>query len=173
MRVIWIDPGETVGWVTALVIAHPPALDGPKWDSRREPKVLEYGNTKLKTFALALLDGAEKYDLIGFETYRVRGGAEGARANVGSTVPTLQLVGMIRLAAWVAQRRRGDGLPKIAEREPLTKTGGRGAARLHAPPDIQDVIEEALAGQHDDGHYGDAMLHLYGWYHDTYHKDTP
>jgi hypothetical protein len=156
VRVIWIDPGETVGWATADVR-----------DAKLE--VLDYGNTQLKRFALTLLDRAHAYDLIGFERYVVEGSPRGLAANVGSDVPTLQLVGQIRLAAWNAQRERKDGFPQLHDRTPRSKSGGLGALKLHAPPEIKEAVAEALSGKHDDGHYGDALIHLYGWYHGRFH----
>lgn len=168
MRVIWIDPGETVGWATAEV-----HLAGSNPDDLYCPpprlEVLDYGNTKLKRFALALLDGAHKYDVIGYEEYLIR--ADAFHAHAGKDCPTLQLVGMIRLAAWHAQRRPqhsgtpvGTG-PKLVTQDPGKKSKGRGAAKLHLSTDIQEAIAEGLEGPHDDGHYADALLHLAAWFH--------
>jgi hypothetical protein len=154
MRVIWIDPGETVGWATAEVTPLTKTL-----------RVLDYGNTKMKRFCLALLDGARKYDIIGFETYTIR--PDSFRIHVGSTVPTIQCVGAIRLAAWAAQRWfHGEPGPKIVEQDPNKQSKGRGAAKLYFDAEVQESIHWADANKHDEGHYASALLHLAAWYHD-------
>jgi len=166
MKVIWIDPGETVGWATAEV------YPGHAYDPERPTdavvpaslKVLDYGNTKMKRFCLALLDGAHKYGVIGFETYTIR--ADRLRMHAGSTVPTLQCVGAIRLAAWEAQREAALGGPKLLEQEPNRQSRGRGAAKLYFSDDIQAAIAHADENPHDEGHYASALLHLAAWYHD-------
>lgn len=155
MRVIWIDPGETVGWVIAQVTDEP---------SGWHLDVLDYGSTKLKRFALALLDGAHKYDVIGYETYVIQPAKLAMHA--GSTVPTLQLIGMIRLAFWNAQLSGKRYGAKIVEQPPLAKSKGRGAAKLHLSDELNAAIQDALEGAHDDGHHGDALLHLAAWFHD-------
>jgi hypothetical protein len=97
--------------------------------------ILDYGNEAAQPFLMKLAGYARMLDLIGFETYTIR--ADKFEANVGGDVPTLQFIGGIRLIGWLAQRDRADGFPRI---------------------------EDALAGVHDDGHYGDALLHTMAWY---------
>jgi hypothetical protein len=159
--VIWIDPVETVGWATAEV-DHPCDEGLP-----RTLDVLDYGNMRMKRFCLALLDGAYKYDVIGFETYTIR--ADRLRLHAGSTVPTLQCVGGIRTATWAAQRQRPT--IKLLEQEPNAQSRGRGAAKLHFSPEVLEAISWADANKHDEGHYASALLHLAAWYHD-YQKGT-
>lgn len=160
-RAIWIDPGENVGWATFE------ATRDPKLEHGVALKVVDYGNNRLRTFATKLLKSADKYDVIGFETYTIR--PDKLRIHAGSTVPTLQLVGMIRLAAWAAQERRGDGFPLIDEQDTGHKKRGLGAMRLWLPEYVE-VAEEALAGPHDDGHFGDALMHGAAWFHREFYE---
>lgn len=154
IKAIWIDPGENVGWATSEV---------PDLGPEHRLEILDYGNALLRPFAHKLLRVAADYDLIGFETYALTGDPKKLRAQIGSTIPTLQLVGMIRQAAWEAQERRGDGFPRIVEQPNTAKTKGLGALRLWLP-DYLDIVQEALDGPHDDGHFGDALLHTAAWY---------
>lgn len=165
MRVLWIDPGESVGWATAT-LGQVAAPESP-WHIGD----IEWGIEKLKPFALRLLERAGDYDVIGFERYIIHGGRDLA-AHLGTDVPTLQLVGMIRLAAWRAQQQRSDGSPQILWQDPSAKNKGKGAARHLFPVEIQQVIADALTGPHDEGHHGDALLHLAAWYYDLTRKDT-
>jgi len=169
MKVLWIDPGERVGYATAEVgkiILNDGGSEKPTLD------VLTWGISSLKPFALLLLKRAQDYDVVGLETYHIR--PDKLRAHAGSDVPTLQLVGMIKLACWDAQAKRTDGGPRIVEQPAARQTKGWGAANLHASPDILDVIQEAQYDlSHDEGHHGSALLHLFSWFHDTYCKDTP
>lgn len=152
MKVIWIDPGETVGWVTANVSTiHQPSFE-----------IEEFGMDSMQTFSLNLLHHADEYDYIGFETYTIR--PDKLRAHAGSDVPTLQQVGMIRIALWEGQRLRGDGFPQIVDQDPGYKTKGQGAMKLFFTPTEIAAVKEGLAGKHDDGHYADAMLHLAAWW---------
>ena len=158
MKVIWIDPGETVGWATFRVDTKAPSIE-----------LLDYGNTKLRPFAMKLLEVAHEYDWICFETYAIR--ADKLKQHAGSTVPTLQLVGMIRLAQWEGQRRNGTGFPQLDEQDPGFKKRGYGAMKLWLPGEIE-LVDEALAGRHDDGHFGDAVMHAAAWFHERWGKDV-
>lgn len=156
MKVIWIDPGETVGWATAVVTT---GTRGSKLEQ------VEWGMTKLKPFALKLLDRASSYDIIGYETYTIR--PDRLRAHAGSTVPTLQLVGMIRLATWAACVDN-DFCPQLIAQAPGKQSAGMGAATLYFDKRTQAALREALDGPHSEGHHGSALLHLAAWYHDNY-----
>jgi len=159
MKVIWIDPGETVGWATAEVtLSTDYSADEPQLE------VLDYGNTKMKRFCLSLLNSTEEYGVIGFETYTIR--PDTFRIHVGSTVPTLQCVGAIRLAAWAHQARLIGAGPRILEQDAGKQSRGRGAAKLYFSDDVQAAISYADANKHDEGHYASALLHLASWYHD-------
>ena len=106
---------------------------------------------------LARWDGMDLYHTIR---------ADRLRMHAGSTVPTLQCVGAIRLAAWEAQREAALGGPKLLEQEPNRQSRGRGAAKLYFSDDIQAAIAHADENSHDEGHYASALLHLAAWYHD-------
>jgi hypothetical protein len=155
MKTLWIDPGETVGW--AVLEIQPVNVLA----------VVDYGNTKMQRFALDLLRTAASYDIIGFEPYVID--PRKLLAHAGSDVPTLQLIGMIRLAAWAAQDSRKDGFPQIEESPRTRKTRGLGAVRIYLP-EYTDVVLEALYGPHDEGHFGDALLHGAAWYADKFGK---
>jgi hypothetical protein len=105
--------------------------------------------------ATTWLGKAMDYDVMVYERFRI-GGQEDCKNFIGSDVPTLQLVGMLRLGAWQAQIHRGDGLPQIIDQTSNNKQKGLGAARLY-DPEIFAVIREALDGPHDQGHHGDLL----------------
>jgi hypothetical protein len=171
VKTLWIDPGENVGW--AKMDVHPAGLgyyageNGDEGGCRpmHTLELVDYGNTKMQAFALNLRRTAAQYDVIGFEPYYID--PSKLLAHAGSDVPTLQLVGMIRLAVWEAQAERKDGRPRIEESPRTRKTRGLGAVRLYLP-DFTDIVLEALHGPHDDGHYGDAILHGAAWYYDQF-----
>jgi hypothetical protein len=150
MRALWIDPGETFGWAISTV-------------KGKQLKLVDYGNEAAQPFLMRLAKTAVDFELIGFETYTVR--ADKFEAHAGSDVPTLQFVGGIRLAGWLAQAERKDGFPRIVDQSPNAKKKGLGVARalLRGTVDLAN-IEDALSGLHDDGHYGDALLHTMAWF---------
>lgn len=158
MNWLWIDPGETVGWARGTV-----HTDGNLEDQGFE--VQDYGQNKSKTFLLTLLENATNYDIVGYETYNITSAK--LQAHLGSNVPTLQVIGGIRLAVWAAQARSGLGFPRIETQRPSQKRTGMAAAQVHVP-ELVPVLKAALAGEHDDGHYGDAILHAIAWYHTNY-----
>jgi hypothetical protein len=166
MKALWVDPGETVGWAAFEIVDGVQTFDGGKTVVEAKlPDVLNYGNTKMQRFALELLKHAAEYDVIGFEPYTIS--PDKLLAHAGSDVPTLQVVGMIRLASWAAQDVRKDGFPRIVESPRNRKTRGLGAVRLYLP-EYEDIVLEALNGPHDDGHFGDAILHGAAWYYDNF-----
>lgn len=154
MRFMAIDPGNTVGWATGTM------------DSGGMV-IAEYGQDKSKTFLLNLVRDGHEYDYIIYEGYTIR--AKDLQAHLGSQVPTLQVIGGIRLAAWLAQGRRFDGFPKLKEQPATKKRTGMAAAQIHAEA-LVPLIAAALSGPHDDGHYGDALLHAVAYYHTTFLK---
>jgi hypothetical protein len=153
MKWLWIDPGETVGWQTGLVLG------------TEEPRLqlLDHGNTASQPFLLTLLTAAVKYDLIGYESYQIR--QDKAQAHVGSHVPTLQVIGGIRLCAWEARRKRLDGFPRLVDRLPREKKTGLLAMPNYLTEEEQRAIRGALTGDHEDGHWADASLHAVAWHH--------
>lgn len=154
----WADPGETVGWARGRVLDQPGGSPpGPML------VVDDYGQDKAKTYILeTLIPQTADLDLIGYESYNIR--AKDLKAHLGSDVPTLQVVGMIRLAGWQEQDRRKLLFPRLTDQPPSAKSTGMAAAKLHVP-ELVPVIADALAGPHDDGHYGDAILHAVAWFH--------
>jgi len=154
--ILAIDPGEQVGWATAIISRRLP--DEPK---RYALRVESHGITPLKDFAIKLHEAAGKYDTIVYEPYRVEMGKRGRSANANSTVPTLQLVGMIRLCAWLNPK-----VKLVSSGTNRKSTGRKVAAALF--PEISAKIEEALASSHDSGHDGDALMHLVAYFHEVY-----
>jgi hypothetical protein len=128
----------------------------------------DYGITPMKDMALAMLDGVPKYNVVVYESYKIK--ASHARAHIGSTVPTLQAIGQIKLAVWKAQRF-GAHAVQLIEQEPRDKSTGRAAARGNHPG-LSVLIEQALeldaAGKHDEAHHGDAIMHLVAYFHKHY-----
>lgn len=86
-RVLVIDPGDRTGWAVADVWS-----DGTF-------EVIEQGVTPLKDFAIKLYEAAPKYDVLIYETWRLR--ADMAKKMVGNDFQASQLIGMIRLLAWI------------------------------------------------------------------------
>lgn len=154
MRVLAIDPGERVGFAAGDIT----------WDSegRRQLTLETYGIALLKDFAIKLAAVARDYDVIVYEEYIVQTRV----SHAGSTVPTLQLIGMIRLAAWLAAER-GEPGPQLVKHQVRQKTTGRAAAPIHLPSAVP-IIEDALEQPHDEGHHGDAIMHLVAYFHNNY-----
>lgn len=159
MKVLWSDPGERVGWAIFEV-----SNLGPK--PKLELDV--YGIMEMQDFALWLLDHAAEFDLIGFETYAIR--MDKLLQHAGSDVPTLQLVGMIRLAVWRARQQTKTLWPELVEQSPGIKKKGLGAVRIWLPGALE-IVQEALNDvAHDDGHHGDAILHGAAWFHERFYE---
>ena len=151
-RVIAIDPGEKVGW------AHGEVYE----DTMAGCHLLDltgHGITPLKDFAMKFHEVAGNYDTVVFEPYRIAAGK--FKAHVGSDVPTLQLVGMIRLSCWLNPK------VKVVSSGPGNKATGRKYAAAHLP-EISTKIEAALATDHDSGHDGDALMHLANYFFKEY-----
>lgn len=156
MKFMWIDPGETVGYAYGEVVADRRA----KGDKRL--KILKYGQDKAKTFIMNLPDTMPDLAVVGYETYNIT--AKDLQAHLGSNVPTLQVIGMIRSRAWDEQDRRASLFPRILTQAPADKRTGMAAAQLWAP-NLVPIIQDALDGPHDEGHYGDALMHAIAWFH--------
>lgn len=164
MKWLWLDPGETIGWARGIVSDEISESDGTIV-APAHLLVEEWGQHKSRTFLLQLVKSAKDYDLIGYENYTIR--ADKWSAHVGTAVPTLQVIGGIRLAVWLAQIDNGTGFPVLEEQVPRDKGTGMASAKVHVP-ELVPVIAEALKGKHDDGHYGDAILHAVRWFHVNY-----
>lgn len=153
-RILAIDPGERVGWARAeayedtMAGCHLLDLEG-------------HGITPLKDFAVKLYEVAGTYDTIIYEPYRIAGDKRRLYAHIGSDVPTLQLIGMIRLCGWL-----NPSIKLVS-----SGTGRKSAGRKYAAaelPEISEKIEAALATDHDSGHDGDALMHLAAYFLQEY-----
>lgn len=138
-RVLAIDPGHRVGWAAGTV--NPGGL----------VTEVTHGITELKPFAIRLLRVAPEYDVIVYENFKLR--RDKALELAGSTLPTVQLIGMIRLAAWQHN-------VKIVDYAPTAKK----TALKSLAPNLREIWD-AMPTKHDDAHDGDAVLHLhhYAW----------
>ena len=139
LNVIAIDPGERVGWATA--VAHP--------NSGLE--LTNHGISQLKPFALKLGKSIDKYDVVIYEKYVLFGGERGL-AQIGGEIPTAQLVGMIRLLAWQHDKKLVGQAPKIKKTADKTAQG------------VWKELIESESKTHDDAHDIDAIRHLWYWY---------
>lgn len=138
MRVLAIDPGERVGWARGIV--SPDSL-----------LIEDHGISGLKPFAVKLHEVIADYDAVIYETFRLT--PKGARTSIGSDLPTLQLVGMIRCAAWL-----NPEVKLIAQDPAIKKTADKTAK------DEALRLIEAEPGTHDDAHDIDAVRHLSYWF---------
>jgi hypothetical protein len=148
VRVLALDPGERVGWATGVI------------DTGAEPflEVSNHGISFLKDMALKLHEVAGNYDVIVYETWRLR--PNKAKAFIGNEFLSSQFIGMVRLCCWL-----NPGV-KIVPQGPNTKsTADRYIA--HHQPDIQRRLD-AMPKAHDDGHDGDALRHLAFYYYDKF-----
>lgn len=140
MRVIAIDPGEKVGWARCEVSA-----------TGRCTKLV-HGITPLKDMALALVKKFDQYDVVVVETWRLS--AVHAKHLVGSSMPTVQFVGMVRLLGWLHPD------VKMVWQDPrVKKTAVKTMAKLK--PEWHELVTSG--GAHDDTHDYDAIMHLWHW----------
>ncbi len=142
MRLLAIDPGERVGWAHADAEA-------------RELRFTGHGITTLREMAVALHDRFADYDVVIMESYTIQ--PDKARAHIGSSVPTLQFIGMVRLMAWL------NPGTKLVLQAPRCKSDAM-RSMVHAPADLRGFVDRALASAHDSGHDGDAAMHLWHYY---------
>lgn len=162
MRVLAIDPGERVGWAWGNIQHHADdcggceELRGGKHDQRLY--LGDFGINSYKDFALKLHKAAGNYDVIVYETWRLS--ANKAKTFVGNDFPSVQFIGMVRLCAWLA------GV-KLVHQGPAIKATAEKSMRSMRP-DLWEIVEPALKGAHDDGHHGDAILHLWHFYWERY-----
>jgi hypothetical protein len=150
VRVLALDPGERVGWAAgvASVTGQEPA----------ELHVTAHGIDYLKDCALAVHQAVaieKRYDVVVYETYRLT--AKGARVLVGSDLQPAQFIGMVRLSCWLA------GV-KLVPQGPKEKSSALKSMKSHpSGADIQARLDK-MPKSHDDGHDGDALLHLWHWF---------
>lgn len=155
MRVLAIDPGERVGWAHGEIV-----VPDPRSITQFFPHLVltGHGITPYKDFALKLHGVAGDYDVIVYETFRLQ--ASKAKELIGDDFPTVQFIGMVRLCAWLASTKLQYQGPAIKE------TAIRSMKSLR--PDLWEIVEPALSGRHDDGHHGDAILHLHHYFWERY-----
>ncbi len=149
IRVLAIDPGERCGWATGTIA-----------DAGLE--VQDHGISFLKDMALAVHRAVvleDRYDVVIYETFRLT--HKGARVSVGSDLQTSQVIGMIRLSAWLNPR------VQLVPQTPGDKTTARLSLRNPGGEDILARLDK-LPKSHDDGHDGDALLHLWNFYFKRY-----
>lgn len=138
LNVIAIDPGERVGWCTAEYTPGSGAV------------LKKHGISSLKQFALTFEQRCELYDVVIYEKFVLFKGDRG-RAQEGSEMPTSQLIGMIRLTAWVNDK-------KLVSQAPIKKK----TADKVATGEFKKLID-GETGAHDDNHDIDAVRHLAYW----------
>lgn len=153
-RILAIDPGESVGWCHG-VIENKARRDSPPEDWQLE--VTGHGITPLMDFAVKFAEVAGNYDKVIYEIYRIQPGKE--RQHIGSEVPTLQFIGMVRILG------RLSGVPLVRQTTTHRDTGYKRAPEWC--PQIQEIIER-LPKSHDDAHDGDALAHLAYYYTQHY-----
>lgn len=145
-RVLFIDPGEKVGWARADV-----AENGDWTDLRhgitswKEFVTAVYGR-QLKTFDVF---APPPYDVIGYEVFRLY--ATHAKALIGSDMQTSQCIGAVRLIAWLS------GTKLVSQGANVKKS-----AEASAPPWLTKHLSK-LPKRHDEAHDYDALLHLWHW----------
>lgn len=167
MRVLALDPGERVGWCSAVVLdigkRDPAAPPDPK-DVRYVLRDLKHGIAYLKDCAMQVHQAVaieKRYDVVIYEEWILT--AKGARVSVGSRMESSQFVGMIRLACWLG------GAKLVPQRTSALSSADRSLKCGHpSAPAVQDIITAADAVSHDDGHDGSAARHLWTWFFKEY-----
>lgn len=165
MRILALDPGERVGWAVGEVDEDEFTVL-PNTDNLAVPalKVVNHGISELKPMALAAYRSVkddDKYDVVIYETFKLSGAK--ARFLVGSEFPTVQFIGMVRLACWLNPR------VKVVSQSPAMKsTADKVIPAFYA--DINQRIADAPKA-HDESHDTDALRHLAKWHWDTYVKE--
>jgi hypothetical protein len=146
VKILALDPGERVGWATATV-------DGP----HHELVIEDHGIARLRDMAMAVYRAVvteDKYDVVIYETWRLR--ANKARQFAGNDFPSVQFIGMVRLACWLNPR------VKLASQGPSIKsTADKVIPNQY--PDVARRIDNAPAA-HDESHDTDALRHI-AFYH--------
>lgn len=142
-RVIAIDPGERAGWASATLDEN--SLTG-----------IEHGVLPCKDMALELFhwqhkvsvdhpNGGRPFDVIVYETWRPRRIAGSMDWIQGNQLLSAQLVGQIRMVAWLSKAKlKGYG----PDRKTVSLTSMPGALRFRM---------DSCPEQHDQ----DALMHLW------------
>lgn len=141
MRVLALDPGDRVGWARADVDP-----SSGTWDD------LRHGITPLKDMALAIhASKLGEYDLVVCEDWRLY--PHMAKQMIGSSFPSAQFIGMVRLLCWTYHRKL------VMQGASIKTTADKTMAALR--PDLYELVTKPIA--HDDGHDLDAIRHLFFW----------
>lgn len=181
MRVLALDPGERVGWASAVVDSRLSFPDGTavaecallpeQWVGKADEgtwkhtlEITGHGIAYLKDMALAVHQAVvveKKYDVVVFEKWVLT--AKGARVSVGSHMESSQFVGMVRLCCWLAGVKVvGQPTSALSSADRSLKCGHPSAAA------VAKLVEAADSVSHDDGHDGSALRHLWTFFFDAY-----
>lgn len=144
-RVLALDPGDRVGWARADVHE-----DGT-WEN------LKHGITPLRDMAIAVHSSLAttgsrrdpKYDIVVVEDWRLRPGEE--RNFIGSSFPSVQFIGMVKLCCWLS------GTTYVTQQPSDKKIALKSMANLR--PDTHEMV--TTPRKHDDAHDMDALMHLW------------
>jgi len=154
VRVLAIDPGERVGWAHGEFIVDYHGVVQPL-------TITGHGISFLRDGALAVHQAVvveDRYDVVVYETWRLR--AHKAKQFAGNDMQSSQLIGMIRLCAWLNPR------VQLVSQGPAAKTKWLKALPQHHP-ELQAKLD-AMPSEHDHAHDGDALMHLWTYYAERY-----
>lgn len=145
MKLLAMDPGEKIGWARCDV------------DAKGKATGLVTGITPLKDMALRIAKVYETYDIVIVETWRMS--ATHSKNFIGSSFPTVQFIGMVRLLSWLHPDT------KIVWQDPRVKTTAiKTAAKLK--PTWHEIM--TAPGAHDVTHDADAVMHLWMYIWSTF-----
>lgn len=153
MRVLALDPGERVGWASAVVGS---TSHLASWTL----EVTGHGIAYLKDAAMQVYQAVaieKRYDVVVFERWALT--AKGARVSVGSEMESSQFVGMIRQSCWIGGVKViGQPTSALSSADRSLKCGHPSAADVARRIAITDAVG------HDDGHDGSALRHLWSYF---------
>jgi hypothetical protein len=138
-KVLALDPGDRVGWARADV------ADDGTWTEFR------HGITPLRDMATAVYYVKKRYDVMVCEDFRLY--PQMARSLVGSSFPSVQFIGMVRLCCWLAD------IEFVLQGARAKEMADRSMKKLC--PDLYNLVTTPRA--HDDAHDHDAIRHLWTW----------
>lgn len=159
MRVLALDPGDRVGWASADI------ADDGTWEN------LQHGILDLKECALEVhysvtghipLDWGvkgnipEDIDLVVCERWALY--AHKAKEMIGSEIPSVQFIGMVKLSCWLAN------VPLVMQPASKHVFAERSMRKLR--PELYEYVMQPIA--HDDGHDLVAIKHLWAYTFDNY-----
>lgn len=139
MRVLALDPGDRVGWARADVDP-----SSGTWDDFR------HGITPLKDMAIAVMTNVVDYDVVVCEDWRLY--PQQAKTMIGSSFPSVQFIGMMKLSIWT-----DPGARLVMQGAAIKTTADKTMKVLR--PELYELVTKPIA--HDDGHDLDAIRHLW------------